>query len=57
MKSVYVSDSTTVSGAEIVMLGYVDALRARGHQPFAFVSERNPRSIRGASRNEGSSTG
>lgn len=45
MNILYVSDSTTVSGAEIVMLGYVEALRRRGHQPFAFVSKQNPRLI------------
>jgi glycosyltransferase involved in cell wall biosynthesis len=45
MNILYVSDSTTVSGAEIVMLGYIDALRARGHDAFGFVSEQNPRLI------------
>jgi glycosyltransferase involved in cell wall biosynthesis len=45
MNILYVSDSTTVSGAEIVMLGYLDALKALGHQPYGFVSEQNPRLI------------
>ena len=43
MTILYVSDSTTVSGAEIVFLGYVEALRGRGHRPYGFISRRNPR--------------
>jgi glycosyltransferase involved in cell wall biosynthesis len=43
MKILYVSDSTTVSGAEIVMLGYIDALHARGHSAHAFVQRANTR--------------
>lgn len=43
MKVLYVSDSTTVSGAEIVMLGYLDALHARGHGAHAFVHRANVR--------------
>jgi L-malate glycosyltransferase len=43
MKILYVSDSTTVSGAEIVMLGYLDGLKARGDEAFGFMSDRNPR--------------
>jgi glycosyltransferase involved in cell wall biosynthesis len=45
MNVLYVSDSTTVSGAEIVMLGYIDALRAHGHDALGFVSDQNPRLI------------
>jgi glycosyltransferase involved in cell wall biosynthesis len=45
MTILYVSDSTTVSGAEIVLLGYLDALSARGHRAHGFVSCRNPRLI------------
>jgi len=41
----FVSDSTTVSGAEIVMLGYLDGLKALGHHAYAYVSDRNPRLI------------
>jgi len=43
MKVLYVSDSTTVSGAEIVMLGYVEALHARGHAAHAFIQRTNTR--------------
>jgi len=39
----YLLDSTTVSGAEIVMLGYIDALRAEGHTAVAYISEHNHR--------------
>jgi glycosyltransferase involved in cell wall biosynthesis len=45
MNILYVSDSTTVSGAEIVVLGYLDALKALGHRPYGFVSRQNPRLI------------
>ena len=45
MNILYVSDSTTVSGAEIVMLGYLDGLASRGHTALGFVSHRNPRLI------------
>jgi glycosyltransferase involved in cell wall biosynthesis len=41
----FLVDSTTVSGAEIVMLGCVDALIERGHKAVAFVSARNPRIV------------
>lgn len=43
MRILYVSDSTTVSGAEIVMLGYIDALHAQGHSAHAFIQRANPR--------------
>lgn len=43
MTVLYILDSTTVSGAEIVALGYIDALRARGHKAVAFISEQNER--------------
>lgn len=45
MKVLYVSDSTTLSGAEIVMLGCVDALYEQGHQARGFVRHSNPRLI------------
>jgi glycosyltransferase involved in cell wall biosynthesis len=43
VRILYVSDSTTVSGAEIVVLGYLDALRERGHEAFGFVHGANTR--------------
>jgi glycosyltransferase involved in cell wall biosynthesis len=43
MKILFVSDSTTVSGAEIVMLGIADALAAAGHRTFAYVQASNRR--------------
>ncbi len=43
MTVLYLLDSTTLSGAEIVTLGYIDALRAHGHTAVAYISERNHR--------------
>ncbi|MEQ1907973.1 MAG: glycosyltransferase family 4 protein [Vicinamibacterales bacterium] len=43
MTVLYLLDSTTVSGAEIVTLGYIDALRAQGHTAVAYISEHNHR--------------
>lgn len=43
MTVLYLLDSTTVSGAEIVALGYVDALRADGHKAVAYISANNHR--------------
>ena len=43
MTVLYLLDSTTVSGAEIVTLGYIDALRAEGHTAVAYISARNHR--------------
>jgi glycosyltransferase involved in cell wall biosynthesis len=43
MKVLFVSDSTTVSGAEIVLLGCADGLRARRHSCHAFVRHSNHR--------------
>jgi glycosyltransferase involved in cell wall biosynthesis len=45
MKVLFVSDSTTVSGAEIVLLGCVDALQAHGRQAHGFVRHTNTRLI------------
>jgi len=45
MKVLFVSDSTTVSGAEIVLLGCVDALIAGGHSAHGFVRHNNARLI------------
>jgi glycosyltransferase involved in cell wall biosynthesis len=45
MKILFVSDSTTVSGAEIVMLGCIDGLRSRGHEPYGYLRDTNPRLI------------
>jgi glycosyltransferase involved in cell wall biosynthesis len=43
MKVLFVSDSTTVSGAEIVLLGCADGLQARGHSCHGFVRHSNSR--------------
>lgn len=43
MTVLYLLDSTTVSGAEIVTLGYIDALRANGDRAVAYISDRNHR--------------
>jgi glycosyltransferase involved in cell wall biosynthesis len=43
MNVLYVSDSTTVSGAEIVFLEYSEPLRCRGDGVFGFISRGNPR--------------
>ena len=43
MTVLYLLDSTTVSGAEIVATGHIDALRSSGHRAVAYVSERNRR--------------
>jgi glycosyltransferase involved in cell wall biosynthesis len=45
MKVLFVSDSTTVSGAEIVLLGCVDGLLANGHAAHGFVRGTNQRLI------------
>ena len=45
MKVLFVSDSTTVSGAEIVLLGCVDGLAANGHAAHGFVRCTNQRLI------------
>jgi glycosyltransferase involved in cell wall biosynthesis len=45
MKVLFVSDSTTVSGAEIVLLGCVDGLGANGHAAHGFVRCTNQRLI------------
>jgi glycosyltransferase involved in cell wall biosynthesis len=45
MKVFFVSDSTTVSGAEIVLLGCVDALLASGHAAYGFMRANNMRLI------------
>ncbi len=45
MKVLFVSDSTTLSGAEIVLLGCVDALHAHGHSAHGFVRHTNARLI------------
>lgn len=43
MTVLFVLDSTTVSGAEIVALNYIDQLRASGHEAVAYISEHNRR--------------
>jgi len=45
MKILFVSDSTTVSGAEVVLLGCVDGLRAHGHDAHGFMRASNGRLI------------
>jgi glycosyltransferase involved in cell wall biosynthesis len=45
MKVLFVSDSTTVSGAEIVLLGCVDGLLANGHAAHGFIRGTNQRLI------------
>jgi glycosyltransferase involved in cell wall biosynthesis len=45
MKVLFVSDSTTVSGAELVLLGCVDGLHEQGHLAHGFVRHTNPRLI------------
>ncbi len=43
MNILYVVDSTTVSGAENVVLQYIDALRPPAHRVHVFLAERNTR--------------
>jgi glycosyltransferase involved in cell wall biosynthesis len=45
MKVLFVSDSTTVSGAEIVLLGCVDGLLVHGHAAHGFMRVTNHRLI------------
>jgi glycosyltransferase involved in cell wall biosynthesis len=45
MNVLYVSDSTTVSGAEIVLLGHLDGLPRAAFKPHVFLSASNPRLI------------
>src|SRR4249920_3903910 len=45
MKVLFISDSTTVSGAEMVLLGCVDGLLANGHAAHGFVRATNQRLI------------
>jgi glycosyltransferase involved in cell wall biosynthesis len=45
MNVLFVSDSTTVSGAEIVLLGCGEALQSHGHRPFGYIRRSNPRLI------------
>jgi glycosyltransferase involved in cell wall biosynthesis len=45
MTVLYVSDSTTVSGAEMVLLGYLEGLNARGYRAYGYINRRNPRLI------------
>jgi glycosyltransferase involved in cell wall biosynthesis len=45
MKVLFVSDSTTVSGAEMVLLGCVDGLVANGHAAHGFMRATNRRLI------------
>jgi glycosyltransferase involved in cell wall biosynthesis len=52
MNVLFVSDSTTVSGAEVVLLGCVDGLRAEGHRAHGFIRATNGRLI-DAFRNRG----
>lgn len=46
MTILYVSDSPTVSGAEIVLLGHIDEGTRAGHTPVVFLSAHNSRLIR-----------
>ena len=43
MNVIYVLDSDTLSGAEIVILQYLEHLKAPGHRAHVFLSERNRR--------------
>jgi glycosyltransferase involved in cell wall biosynthesis len=43
MNILYVSDSTTVSGAEVVLLGYLDHFRAPEYKTHVFLHEQNHR--------------
>ena len=43
MNILYVSDSPTVSGAEVVLLGEIDHFRSRGDRCFAYVPSGNAR--------------
>ena len=45
MNVLFVSDSTTLSGAEVVLLGCADGLRSRGHASFGFMRHTNRRLI------------
>jgi glycosyltransferase involved in cell wall biosynthesis len=45
VKVLFVSDSTTLSGAEVVMLGCVDALAASGNAAHGFMRQTNSRLI------------
>jgi len=57
MNILYVSDSPTLSGAEVVLLGDLDHFKGLGHQCAAFVPSANVRLVRELERREVPFTG